>query len=131
MRKSPTFHLRSNSQLHTRSPWLWHGYSRTAGIEQYRKNERYAAWWHTHCQLKSLDEVYASDCRRFYWQILCSGVLACVLFVALSASYAVGTALNLAVFGAGCAAFLFCMSEQRRRNTCIGRRLAVTVDSPN
>lgn len=113
---------RSASQLRLQPMQLWIGYAQTPGLDSYRKAERYSAWWHTHCQLKKRDANYTSECRRFHVQVGFSVMLAVALFSGLISGFSLPLALLLSVTAAGSATFLFCASEQRRRNDWIGRQ---------
>lgn len=130
--QSPPVSLRSRTPatVKPQSPWLWLGFAKTAGIDKYRKSERYAAWWFTHCQLMNTDEKYAAECNRFHAQLICSMLLSCLLFVSLSMSYSVLPAMLLATLGSSSASYLFFAAEQRRRNDWIGRRFVAERLAP-
>jgi hypothetical protein len=115
------FHARSATKLQLRKTWLWLGYTHTPGLDSYRQAERYSAWWFTHCQLKHRDVDYAAACTRFYVQLVSSALLAIALSFALRNTYSPSVSM-LSSSAAGCAAFLFCRIEQRRRNVWIGRQ---------
>lgn len=117
-----SFQQRSSTPLRLQKMQWWIGYAQTPGLESYRKVERYSAWWYTHCQLKKHDAIYATECRRFYVQQGFALLLAIGLFFTLRIGYSSGLATLMAVTAAASVSFLFCASEQRRRNAWIGRQ---------
>lgn len=124
--ESTTDAPRQAGELTTEAPGLWFGYYRTPGLEQYRADERYSVWAHSHRQLLLADAEYRRGCWHFYGRLTGCLLLGAVLAYGPYTSDSPGVALLL--FGAATlsAATLVFANEQRRRNAWIGRRIGAT-----
>lgn len=115
---------RSDSSIPKKSARLWLGYTKTPGLEHYRAEERYAAWFFVHRQLQKTNENYLAACRLFYAQlIVCLSFGTAILSLTRPNTH-LAVALGLAITGT-CSAILWVFArEQRRRNAAIAKRLA-------